>query len=53
MIRYYDVQIFAIIWPLNLFLLSEKNKLKLIKKTRLIFKEVVELFKYKKNNEEY
>ena len=38
---------------LNLFLLSEEKQQEVIEKTGLTFKDVVELFKYGKNNEKY
>lgn len=38
---------------LNLFILSDKKQYKMIKKTRLILRKLVELFEYRKNNEKY
>ena len=38
---------------LNLFSLSEKKQQEVIQKTGLIFRKVVELFEYEKNNEGY
>lgn len=38
---------------LDLFLLSEEKQQEIIEKTRLIFREAVELFEYIKNNKEY
>lgn len=38
---------------LNLFSLSEKKQKEVMKKTELTILEVVELFEYKKKNEEY